>query len=286
MPTANIRGATIVYEVLGTSGPWFALSPGGRRGKDEVKSLAQAASPTAASASLIYDRRNCGASDVVLEGEESEYEIWADDLFALLTQLKALPAYIGGASSGCRMSLLFALRHPEAVKGLLLTRCTGGAFACNRLAENYYGQYMKAAEEGGMEAVAETEHWRDRIAANPANRARILSMDPKRFIASFARWREPFATGANLPMIGATEQDLRWHQACRRRSFPATTARTTARPACASAKLIPGAEIVDLMGRRTSTPISRVDAWDEERKRSSRACSIDFMRRAEQKRAA
>ena len=31
MPIANVRGANINYEVLGTSGPWVALSPGGRR---------------------------------------------------------------------------------------------------------------------------------------------------------------------------------------------------------------------------------------------------------------
>ena len=32
MPTATVRGATMPYDVLGKSGPWFALSPGGRRG--------------------------------------------------------------------------------------------------------------------------------------------------------------------------------------------------------------------------------------------------------------
>ena len=116
MPTAKIRGATIVYEVLGKDGPWFALSPGGRRGQDEVK-FAGAAGRRRRLRVVIHDRRNCGASDVVLEGDESEYEIWADDLHELLTQLKALPAYIGGRSSGCRMSVLFALRHPASGEG-------------------------------------------------------------------------------------------------------------------------------------------------------------------------
>ncbi len=283
MPTANIRGATIVYEVLGTSGPWFALSPGGRRGKDEVKSLASLVAAGGFRV-LIHDRRNCGASDVVLEGEESEYEIWADDLFALLTQLKALPAYIGGASSGCRMSLLFALRHPEAVKGLLLTRCTGGAFACNRLAENYYGQFMKAAQEGGMKAVADTEHWRDRIAENPKNRARILELDPKRFIASFARWREPFATGANLPMIGATEADLRGIKVPTQviPGHDRTHGRATGMRVGA---LIPGAEIVDLMGPDIDADLA-VEAWGGEKEVELARLTVDFMRRAEQKRAA
>lgn len=208
MPQARIRGATIVYEVLGRDGPWLALSPGGRRGLEDVRSLAERVAKGGFRV-LIHDRRNCGASDLVLEGAESEYEIWADDLHALLSELGALPAWAGGRSSGCRMSLLFALRHPEAVRGLLLAAVTGGAFACERLAENYYGQYIKAAEAGGMAAVCETEHFRERIAANPANRARLMGMDVKRFIASMARWREPFATGATLPMIGATEADLR-----------------------------------------------------------------------------
>ncbi len=209
MPTANIRGATIVYEVLGKDGPWVALTPGGRRGIDEVRSLAQRVADGGYRV-LIHDRRNCGASDVVLEGDESEYEIWADDLYELLSQLKALPAWIGGRSSGCRMS--HAVRAAPSAGGArpAAHRASPAArFACNRLAENYYGQYMKAAEAGGMAAVCETEHFRDRIAANPSNRARIMAMDPKRFIASFARWREPFLTGAALPMIGATEQDLR-----------------------------------------------------------------------------
>ena len=38
MPIANVRGANINYEVLGTSGPWVSLSPGGRRALDHVLS--------------------------------------------------------------------------------------------------------------------------------------------------------------------------------------------------------------------------------------------------------
>jgi pimeloyl-ACP methyl ester carboxylesterase len=282
MPTAKIRGATIVYDVLGTSGPWYALSPGGRRSGEEVRSLARRTADGGFRV-LIYDRRNCGASDVVLEGDESEYEIWADDLYALMKQLNALPAYIGGASSGCRLSMLFALRHPDAVKGLLLTRITGGAFACNRLAENYYGQFMTAAEEGGMAAVCATEHWRDRIAANPANRARIMAMEPERFIASFARWREPFATGATLPMIGATEQDLRSIKVPTL-VIPGHDRTHNRATGMRAGKLIPGAEIVDVMGEDVDADLA-VEAW-EEKEGELASLFIDFMRRAERKHAA
>jgi len=169
MPFAKIRGVNINYQILGDSGPWVALSPGGRRDMSGIETQAKALAALRHRVA-IFDRRNCGASDVVIDGNESEYEIWADDVHELLSQLGALPAFVGGSSSGCRTSLLFALRHPSSVRGLLLWRVTGGRFACERLAEEYYGQYIKGAEKGGMAAVCEMEHWKERIEARPENR--------------------------------------------------------------------------------------------------------------------
>src|SRR5262249_60228785 len=141
MPIANIRGVHINYQVLGEHGPWAALSPGGRRDLSGVMPLA----PQVAAAGyrvLLHDRRNCGASDVVIAGDESEYEIWADDLYALLTQLQALPACVGGSSSGCRLSLLFALRHPDAVRALLLWRGGGGPLSAPPPRPHSQGQFI------------------------------------------------------------------------------------------------------------------------------------------------
>lgn len=208
MPTATVRGVTIKYEVLGEEGPWVALSPGGRNAMGNVRSLARRIADGGYRV-VIHDRRNCGASDVVIEGEDSEYEIWADDLHALLGQLDALPAFVGGSSSGCRLSLLFALRHPEAVAGLLLWRVTGGGFAARRLAEKYYGLYIRTAREGGMKAVCGTEEFAERIAARPENRGRLMAMDPDAFIAVMSHWLAYFEAGADLPVIGVTEAELR-----------------------------------------------------------------------------
>jgi pimeloyl-ACP methyl ester carboxylesterase len=207
MPQLTIRGAHINYEILGDKGPWVALSPGGRRPLEGVKHLAERVA-AAGHRVLIHDRRNCGASDVVLEGTESEYEIWAEDLYAMLQHFNALPAFVGGGSSGCRMSLLLALRHPEAVRGLLLWRVTGGEFAAKRLANQYYFQFIDAAKKGGMAAVCETEHFRERIAQRPANRQALMNMDVARFTASFEKWADGFLQDASKPVIGATVAQL------------------------------------------------------------------------------
>src|SRR5262249_15322611 len=141
MPIAQVRGVNINYEVLGSAGPWVALSPGGRRALDNVKSLAQHVA-MAAHRVLIHDRRNCGLSDIAIGGEMSEYEVWAEDLHELLSQLNALPAVLGGGSSGCRLSVLFALKYPHAVRALLLWRVTGGAFAPPRAPAKYYNPHL------------------------------------------------------------------------------------------------------------------------------------------------
>ena len=113
MPVIKIRGVDINYEILGDGGPWLALQPGGRRGMVGVKSLGEKLAE-AGNRVLIYDRRNTGASGVSFDGGDSENEIWAEDLRILLSELGAGPAFIGGSSSGCRLSLLFGLRHPVA----------------------------------------------------------------------------------------------------------------------------------------------------------------------------
>jgi len=240
MPFANVRGVNINYKVLGNHGPWVALSPGGRRDLGVVEPLAERLAQ-AGHRVVIFDRRNCGASDVVIDGVDSEYEIWADDLYELLSQLGGLPAFVGGSSSGCRTSLLFTLRHPDAVRGLMLWRVTGGRFACERLAQEYYGQYVSAAKSGGMAAVCEMEHWKERIEARPANREQLMKMDPERFIAVMSRWREYFVRGADLPVIGATEAELK----------------TISVPAC----IIPGND--NTHGRETGENLGRILAHAE-----------------------
>ena len=205
MATALINGCNIWYEMVG-SGQAIVFTPGGRSPGSMMSTIADEMSSDYLT--VIHDRRNCGASDVIIAGEGSDQEIWADDMAEMIRQLNIGPAYLSGWSSGCRLSILTAIRYPELVKGLLLGWVTGGATAAERLAYQYYGQFTEAAEAGGMEAVAATEFFAERIAQNPGNREKLLNMDPVEFISVMSRWSTFFTEGAHLPVIGATEEEL------------------------------------------------------------------------------
>jgi pimeloyl-ACP methyl ester carboxylesterase len=200
MTTKRVRGVGLVYEVLGTSGPWVTLTPGGRRGLLAERELAGLIAQ-AGYRVLIHDRRNTGAAEVALDGDSESAE-QADDLFALLQELATGPVYLAGSSSGSRMSLLLALKHPETVRALLLWRVTGGAYAAQRLAINYYTQYLDALGQGGLDAVCATEHFAAMIAANPSNRERLQALGAARFKAGMERWLAGFRQGTDFPVSG------------------------------------------------------------------------------------
>ena len=182
MPEALVRGVHINYETVGERGPFVALTPGSRRGYGELVDFSKMLAASGYRV-LLHDRRNCGASDVAFDSSASEHEVWADDLYELGKQVGALPMVVGGSSAGARLAILYAIRHPDGLRGLLLWRVTGGQEAVDKLSENYYGQYIRLAREGGMKAVAESEHFAECIAARPSNRERLLSTDVESFIA-------------------------------------------------------------------------------------------------------
>ncbi|HEY2184904.1 MAG TPA: alpha/beta hydrolase [Xanthobacteraceae bacterium] len=278
MPVAKLRGANLNYEVLGSHGSWMALSPGGRRALDAVKLLAQRMAH-AGYRVLIFDRRNCGLSDIVIGGPTSEYEIWVDDLHELLSQLNGLPAVLGGSSSGCRLSLLFALKYSAAVRALLLWRVTGGAFAAQRLTENYYGQYIRAARQGGMAAVCELDHFKERIAARPTNRETLMAMQPEDFIAAMERWQEQFHRAAELPVIGMSEKDLSSIKVptC---IIPGNDRTHNHAIAETAHRMIAGSELHDLFPGDLDVDLVPQEDWAQKDPEMARVF-LDFLRRAQ-----
>jgi pimeloyl-ACP methyl ester carboxylesterase len=278
MPLAKVRGVTLHYEVLGGKGPWVALSPGGRRAIEGVESLARRIAQ-AGYRVLVHDRRNCGKSDVAIEGKVSENEIWADDLYELLKQLGALPAWIGGSSSGCRMALLFAMRHPQATRGMLLWRVTGGGAAAKRLAQRYYGQYIPIAKQGGMSAICATEEFSERIRERPANRERLMKMDPARFIDVMDHWHRNFIAGADQPVIGASEAELKavTTPAC---IVPGNDL-SHLRPVAENlGRLLPDAEVHPLITKQYDLDVAPREEWNA-REGELAAIFLDYMKRVE-----
>lgn len=282
MPEAVVRGVAINYDVIGTSGPWIALTPGSRRPYAELIDLSKAIA-AAGYRVLLHDRRNCGASDVAFDGSASEHEVWADDLCELGKQLGALPMYVGGSSAGARLAILYALRHPQALRGLLLWRVTGGQEAVDRLAESYYGQFIKLVEAGGMAAVCDSEHFRECIAARPSNRERLLNTDPKIFAKVMASWRERFLESATLPIVGATEAGLNaiTAPACIVAGNDVIHTPATARKA---ARLIPNSQLHDDVVQKRSDD-NLLDEWDRKEWRDAEpriaAIFAAFLRQAE-----
>ena len=284
MSEAIIRGVHINYEVIGNSGPWIALTPGSRRPYGELVGLSKAIA-AASYRVLLHDRRNCGASDVAFDGSGSEHEVWADDLYELGKQLGAMPIYVGGSSAGARLAILFAIRHPDALRGLLLWRVTGGQEAVDRLAENYYGQFIKIAQVGGMQAVCESEHFAECIKVRPANRDRLLQTNVGQFIKVMTTWRERFLESATLPIVGASEADLRAIKApaCLIAGNDVIHTPATARKA---ASLIPNSELhEDVVEKRSDDNLLK--EWDRKEWRDVEpriaAIFAAFLKRAERK---
>jgi pimeloyl-ACP methyl ester carboxylesterase len=275
MPVTQIRGLDIHYEVLGDRGPWVALQPGGRRAGASLRPLA-AKIAEAGHRVLIYDRRNCGASGIAVDGE-SENEEWAEDLHELLMKLDALPAYVGGSSSGCRLALILALRRPADVRGLLLWRVTGGEHAAVHLANQYYGSHIEAAKSGGMAAVCAMEHWREVIAANPASRTALMAMDPADFISRMERWRQSFNAGAEHPVIGLSPAELRGMEmpAC---IVPGKDPVHPLPAGQAAHRLIPNAEYFEVVSEQKATLDEAFVDWDAKEGLLA-ATFIDFLRR-------
>jgi pimeloyl-ACP methyl ester carboxylesterase len=260
MATATVRGVTINYEVFGEDGPWVALMTGGRRGYGEFKSLAGKLSVEGFRV-LLHDRRNTGASSIAMSADEVEEAVWADDLRELLGQLDALPVFVGGSSSGARTSILFGIRHPDSVRGLLLLRVTGGPFAANRLPELYYDQFIRAAKEGGMAAVCATDAYQERIVANSASGETLMAMDPDHFIDIMSRLRELFVAGADLPVMGATPEELAKIKAASI-VIPGNDNTHASSSGLAAHELIPGSELHRLPIEDQDVPLIPFDEWE------------------------
>lgn len=275
MPFADLRNTSIYYEIMGEAGPWVMLTPGGRRSLDEMRTLAGSVADGDCRV-LLHDRRNTGRSAVSIEDTDSEFEVWADDAVSLLELLDATPTVLAGSSSGCRMSILMALRHPGIARGLFLMRPTGGSFAVRRLAHRYYTTYIEAATRGGMAEVVATDHFRDLVAAEPARADVLLAMDPERFIRIMRKWRINLEEGYDTPILGATEEELRSLQ-LPLRIVPGNDNTHSRKTGLLLREILPHAELDELETQHQDVDIVPMNAWVDTARLSQSI--IDFVKR-------
>ncbi len=188
MAKIKVNGYSVTYEVVGDQGRPWVITPGGRFSMDSpgVRELAVALAERGNQV-LIWDRPNCGASDVQFSGP-SESAMQADVLAGLLRQLDLTPAVIAGGSGGSRVSLLTAAQHRDVAAGLALWWISGGVYGLMSLGLHYCGGSLKAVWNGGMEAVAALPEWNEVLERNPRNRELFLAQDPKEFLATMERW--------------------------------------------------------------------------------------------------
>ncbi|MEO7383657.1 MAG: alpha/beta hydrolase, partial [Novosphingobium sp.] len=154
---------------------------------------------------LIYDRPNCGESDVMFTGE-SETRQNADALAGLLRATGLAPALIVAASGGAREAIVAAIHHPDVARGLFVQWLSGGAIGIATLPIFYCADAAVAAATLGMAAVAELPGWQEPITRNPSNRERILAQNPDTFVATMKRWSEAYFSGdAPIPCVTRAE---------------------------------------------------------------------------------
>ncbi|WP_422746032.1 alpha/beta fold hydrolase [Mycobacterium sp. WMMD1722] len=199
----EINGGRVVYEILGTEGDYIALTPGGRFSKDipGLRPLAQALTKGGYRV-LLWDRPNCGKSDVQFHGQ-SESHMRADTLYRLVTELGIGPCILAGGSGGARDSMLTTMLHPEIVTKLVVWNIVGGVYGSFVLGSYYIVPSILAVRGAGMKGVANVSEWRERIEENPANEARILDQDPGMFLKLMLRWLNAFVPkpGQTIPGV-------------------------------------------------------------------------------------
>jgi 2-hydroxy-6-oxonona-2,4-dienedioate hydrolase len=208
MPTMEINGGNVVYEILGNAGDeLIVLTPGGRFSKD-IEGLRPLAEALVAGGKrvLLWDRPNTGVSDVQFYGR-SESHMRAETLHALLTGLGEGPCVIAGGSGGARDSMLTVMLYPELATKLVVWNIVGGVYGSFNLGAYYVLPSLQAVRAKKMQGVLELPEWQERIKANPANAERILAQDPDIFLKTLLRWLNAYVSkpGQTIPGV---EDDL------------------------------------------------------------------------------
>lgn len=210
MAEIAVRGGVVSYDIFAPrDDQLLVVTPGGRFGRDDEGLMGLGERLAAAGKRvLLWDRPNCGASDVQFVGQ-TESHMRADVLADLIGILELGPVVALGGSGGARDAIVFALEYPDLVTKLAVWWIVGGTYSTINLAATYVLSELKAVRAGGMEAVARLPSWAHLLEVNPRNRTRLLSLDPTQFEATMLRWLDAFVPKSTETVPGVPDARLR-----------------------------------------------------------------------------
>ena len=152
MATLDRSGVSIYYEVHGT-GPVILLSHGysatSQMWRGQIDTL------TRNHRLVLWDMRGHGRSDSPEDPDAYSEALTVADMAALLDEVGAEQAIVGGLSLGGYMSLAFHLAHPERVRALMVID-TGPGFRKDAAREDWNRNALRAGERlesMGLEAL-------------------------------------------------------------------------------------------------------------------------------------
>jgi pimeloyl-ACP methyl ester carboxylesterase len=209
----EVNGGIVVYEFIGPDdGEVVVVTPGGRFSKDfgGVHELAYALADGGKRV-LLWDRPNCGRSDVQLYGR-SESHMRAETLGVMLQKLGIEQVISAGGSGGARDSIIFTLMFPDLVRKLAVWTIVGGTFSIMSLANVYVMNELRVVRSQGIEGVLEMSGaaggWADLVAANPRNRDRLLAVGSEEFERVMNRWLDAFIPKPNEAIPGVSDWEF------------------------------------------------------------------------------
>ncbi|HEX3454943.1 MAG TPA: alpha/beta hydrolase, partial [Gaiellaceae bacterium] len=209
----EINGGIVVYEWVGPDdGEVVVITPGGRFSKDfgGIHELAHALADGGKRV-FLWDRPNCGKSDIQLYGK-SESHMRAETLGLALKALGVEQVVAAGGSGGARDSIIFTIMWPDLVTKLATWHIVGGSYSTIVLANVYVINELRAVRAGGIEAILElggsAGGWTDLIAANPRNRDRLLALGSDGFEEVMDRWLNAFIPKPNEAIPGVPDYEF------------------------------------------------------------------------------
>jgi 3-oxoadipate enol-lactonase len=120
MPFANVNGFKMHYQVRG-EGPPLVMAHGLLSNMEMADLLGEVPTGLFRDFSVItYDIRGHGESGFTTDVIDYQWESLAADLLGLFNHLGIESAYLGGSSMGGGTALVFAIRHPEMVRKIVL----------------------------------------------------------------------------------------------------------------------------------------------------------------------